>query len=257
LSETETSLTAATASDASRVRSLMPRLRADLSGLVATPSVSAAGYPEETRPALLEAHDLIVGLLREAGVKELDSLDLPDTAPVIVGRDPGAAGRADGAAVRSLRRRSRRRGVEMGLASVRGERARRRDLRPRRRWARAATASATTGSSVSRCWRSSASSRSFSSRSCGAFERREASRLSLGASRVQEGRSPLEGGDRRGSRNRHEISQIRLNHAQAGDEPPPAEPKAVTVTRDPLRRGNDCDQPEVVAAASAAATVTG
>jgi acetylornithine deacetylase/succinyl-diaminopimelate desuccinylase-like protein len=70
----------------------MPKLRSDLARLVAIPSVSAAGYPEETRPALLEAHDLIVGLLREAGVESLDALNLPDTAPVIVGEIPAPAG---------------------------------------------------------------------------------------------------------------------------------------------------------------------
>jgi acetylornithine deacetylase/succinyl-diaminopimelate desuccinylase-like protein len=67
-------------------------LKADLSRLVAIPSVSAAGFPEETRPALLEAHELIVGLLRDTGVQDLDSLQLPDTAPVITGEIPAPPG---------------------------------------------------------------------------------------------------------------------------------------------------------------------
>ena len=40
----------------SRVASSMPQLRGELAQLVAIPSVSASDYPEETRPALLEAH---------------------------------------------------------------------------------------------------------------------------------------------------------------------------------------------------------
>jgi acetylornithine deacetylase/succinyl-diaminopimelate desuccinylase-like protein len=72
--------------------SLLPQLVADLERLVAIPSVSAAGYPEETRPALAEAHDAVVELLRDAGVEELDSLQLPDTAPVITGGIPAPAG---------------------------------------------------------------------------------------------------------------------------------------------------------------------
>ena len=51
--------------------------------LVAIPSVPAADYPEETRPALLEAHELILDLLQDAGVEELDSRRLPKTAPFI------------------------------------------------------------------------------------------------------------------------------------------------------------------------------
>jgi hypothetical protein len=37
------------------VAALMPQLKGDLARLVAIPSVSALGYPLETRPALLEA----------------------------------------------------------------------------------------------------------------------------------------------------------------------------------------------------------
>jgi hypothetical protein len=42
-------------SAAQRVPALMPQLKSDLTRLVAVPSISAPGYPESTRPALLEA----------------------------------------------------------------------------------------------------------------------------------------------------------------------------------------------------------
>ena len=77
---------------AERVRALMPQLKEELARLVAIPSVSASNYPEETRPALLETRDAIVGLLRDAGVEQLDSLELPDTAPVIIGEIPAPEG---------------------------------------------------------------------------------------------------------------------------------------------------------------------
>ncbi len=69
----------------------MPQLKDDLEQLVAIPSISALGYPENTRPALLEARDAIVEHLRELGV-QLDTLELPDTAPVILGEIPGPEG---------------------------------------------------------------------------------------------------------------------------------------------------------------------
>jgi acetylornithine deacetylase/succinyl-diaminopimelate desuccinylase-like protein len=78
------------ASDA--VSSLVPELRDDLARLVAIPSISAPGYPEETRPALLEAREQVLALLRDAGAERLGSLELPDTAPVITGEIPGPAG---------------------------------------------------------------------------------------------------------------------------------------------------------------------
>jgi acetylornithine deacetylase/succinyl-diaminopimelate desuccinylase-like protein len=70
---------------------LMPQLKDELAALVAIPSISVLGYPEHTRPALIEAHDLIVGHLRDLGV-ELDTLELPDTAPVILGEIPAPDG---------------------------------------------------------------------------------------------------------------------------------------------------------------------
>jgi cysteinylglycine-S-conjugate dipeptidase len=66
----------------------MPRLKEDLARLVAIPSVSAAGFPEDTRPSLHAANELIRGLLGEAGVEELGTLELPDTAPIVTGEIP-------------------------------------------------------------------------------------------------------------------------------------------------------------------------
>ena len=74
------------------VASLMPRLEEELGRLVAIPSVSAVDYPGETRPALLEAHELVLELLQDAGVAELDSHRLPDTAPFITGEIPAPDG---------------------------------------------------------------------------------------------------------------------------------------------------------------------
>ena len=73
------------------VAALMPQLKDELAQLVAIPSISALGYPEHTRPALIEAHDAIVDQLRELGV-QLDTLELPATAPVILGEIPAPPG---------------------------------------------------------------------------------------------------------------------------------------------------------------------
>jgi len=69
----------------------MPTLAADLARLVAIPSVSAAGFPEPRKP-LLDAHAAVCELLRDAGVEETASLELPGTAPVITGEIPGPEG---------------------------------------------------------------------------------------------------------------------------------------------------------------------
>ncbi len=73
------------------VKSLLPQLRRELGQLVRIPSVSAPGYPEPRRP-LLEAYETILGLMRDAGVERLGSLELPDTAPVVTGEIPGPDG---------------------------------------------------------------------------------------------------------------------------------------------------------------------
>jgi acetylornithine deacetylase/succinyl-diaminopimelate desuccinylase-like protein len=82
-----------TGSIASTVSALMPQLKSDLARLVAIPSISAANYPEETHAPLLEAYDAVVELFSAAGVRMLEPLQLPDTAPVVMGEitpPPGA-----------------------------------------------------------------------------------------------------------------------------------------------------------------------
>jgi hypothetical protein len=66
------------------VQSSLAELKADLARLVAIPSVSAPGYPEETHGPLLEAHEGVAGLFRDAGAG-VDALELPDTAPIVTG----------------------------------------------------------------------------------------------------------------------------------------------------------------------------
>jgi cysteinylglycine-S-conjugate dipeptidase len=73
---------------ADEVRTLMPELRRDLEALVRIPSVSAPGKFSEP---LLEAFELTSRLFANAGV-EVARLDLPDTAPVVVGEIPAPAG---------------------------------------------------------------------------------------------------------------------------------------------------------------------
>ena len=74
-----------------RVAALMPGLVADLRRLVELPSVSEVGYPEATQPALLEARDMVARLFESAGC-EVESLELPDTAPIVVGGIPAPEG---------------------------------------------------------------------------------------------------------------------------------------------------------------------
>ena len=74
------------------VASLLPQLKEDLARLVAIPSVSEWGFPEHTRPALLEAHQAVLDLFRDAGVERFASIELEGTAPVVTGEIPGPAG---------------------------------------------------------------------------------------------------------------------------------------------------------------------
>jgi cysteinylglycine-S-conjugate dipeptidase len=74
------------------VAASMPQLKSELARLVAIPSLSEWGFPEHTRAALLEAHQAVVDLLRDAGVKSFSSLELEGTAPVITGEIPGPEG---------------------------------------------------------------------------------------------------------------------------------------------------------------------
>jgi acetylornithine deacetylase/succinyl-diaminopimelate desuccinylase-like protein len=66
----------------------MPTLKSDFDELVRIPSVSVPGQIDDT---LLEAHDMVARLFRDAGV-EVGRLDLPDTAPVVVGHIPAPPG---------------------------------------------------------------------------------------------------------------------------------------------------------------------
>jgi acetylornithine deacetylase/succinyl-diaminopimelate desuccinylase-like protein len=72
-----------------KVRALLPELTAELGRLVRLPSIAFPGFPRE---ALQDAHDQVVGLLRGAGVTEIATLNLPDTAPVITGYIPAPPG---------------------------------------------------------------------------------------------------------------------------------------------------------------------
>jgi cysteinylglycine-S-conjugate dipeptidase len=74
------------------VSTLLPELQDDLGRLVAIPSVSAPGFPEETHGPLLEAYEAVAGLFRDAGVREVGSLELPGTAPIVVGEIPAPEG---------------------------------------------------------------------------------------------------------------------------------------------------------------------
>jgi acetylornithine deacetylase/succinyl-diaminopimelate desuccinylase-like protein len=74
-----------------RVHTLMPELTDSLVALMRVPSVSVRGYPESTHAALLEARNHVVRLLEAAGCTT-ESLDLPETAPVVFGEIPAPPG---------------------------------------------------------------------------------------------------------------------------------------------------------------------
>jgi acetylornithine deacetylase/succinyl-diaminopimelate desuccinylase-like protein len=74
---------------AETVHGLMPELKDELIRLSRIPSIAFAGFPREP---LREAHDLVVDLLRDAGVTEIESLLLPESAPVIMGSIPAPDG---------------------------------------------------------------------------------------------------------------------------------------------------------------------
>jgi acetylornithine deacetylase/succinyl-diaminopimelate desuccinylase-like protein len=74
------------------VSSLMPQLKSDLARLVAIPSISAPNYPEPTHQHLGEAYEAVAELFRDAGLRILDPLELPGTAPVLMGEIPAPDG---------------------------------------------------------------------------------------------------------------------------------------------------------------------
>jgi cysteinylglycine-S-conjugate dipeptidase len=73
---------------ASAVGALMPRLRRELDELVRIPSISVPGRIDDP---LLQAHEMVARLFADVGV-DVERLDLPDTAPVVVGHIPAPPG---------------------------------------------------------------------------------------------------------------------------------------------------------------------
>src|SRR5919112_5472930 len=73
---------------AADVRKLVPDLRRDLEDLVRIPSISGPG---ELGEPLLAAFEMTSQLFADAGVA-VGRLDLPDTAPVVVGEIPAPPG---------------------------------------------------------------------------------------------------------------------------------------------------------------------
>jgi acetylornithine deacetylase/succinyl-diaminopimelate desuccinylase-like protein len=71
------------------VADLMPGLRRDLDQLIRIPSLAFPGF--DPGP-LHECHDLVAQLLRDAGVPEVSTLSLPDTAPCVIGEIPAPDG---------------------------------------------------------------------------------------------------------------------------------------------------------------------
>ena len=77
---------------AETVRGSMTQLRSELARLVAIPSVSAPGFPEETHGPLLEMYAAVADLFGAAGVERVEALELPDTAPIVTGEIPAPGG---------------------------------------------------------------------------------------------------------------------------------------------------------------------
>jgi cysteinylglycine-S-conjugate dipeptidase len=86
-----TDATAARSTTQTTVASLMPQLKDELARLVAIPSVSSPDFPEPRQP-LVDAYELILDLLRDAGVEKLGALELPGTAPIVTGEIPAPDG---------------------------------------------------------------------------------------------------------------------------------------------------------------------
>ncbi len=63
-----------------RVEALLPDLLEDLKTLTAIPSIAFPDYPAD---GVLDAHDLVVRLLNEAGVTRTETISLPDTSPIV------------------------------------------------------------------------------------------------------------------------------------------------------------------------------
>ena len=77
---------------AARVAAGMTRLQEELGALVAIPGLSEWDFPEHTRAPLLETHEALIPLFRDAGVERISSLELPNTAPILTGEIPAPDG---------------------------------------------------------------------------------------------------------------------------------------------------------------------
>ncbi|WP_245628012.1 M20/M25/M40 family metallo-hydrolase [Actinomadura oligospora] len=74
---------------AARARALTPDLVGELERLAAIPSIAFPGYPPSE---VARAHDHVVRMLTEAGVRDVGAIRLPDTPPVITGAIPAPEG---------------------------------------------------------------------------------------------------------------------------------------------------------------------
>ena len=77
---------------AARIAAGMPQLQEELVALVAIPGLSEWDFPEHTRAPLLETHEALIPLFRDAGVERISSLELPNTAPILTGEIPAPDG---------------------------------------------------------------------------------------------------------------------------------------------------------------------
>src|SRR5262245_22522722 len=74
---------------ASIVEPLMPQLVSELTQLARIPSISESSFPPEP---VHRAHKLVAELLRDAGLKHVGELDLPNTYPIVTGDIPAPPG---------------------------------------------------------------------------------------------------------------------------------------------------------------------
>jgi cysteinylglycine-S-conjugate dipeptidase len=77
--------TVSPASLASAVDALMPQLTADLIKLTRIPSISESTFPPQP---VHDACKLVMQLLRDAGLQDVKTLDLPETYPIAIGTIP-------------------------------------------------------------------------------------------------------------------------------------------------------------------------
>jgi len=73
----------------SAVDALMPQLTADLIKLTRIPSISESSFPPQP---VHDACKLVMQLLREAGLQNVKTLDLPETYPIVIGEIPAPSG---------------------------------------------------------------------------------------------------------------------------------------------------------------------